>query len=75
MIFVFGNNPGMSMWRALARRRPYSRWRCWWSCSWPPASCPGTGAGFVALTLLAFEPNLLAHGAYVTTDVALSFVD
>jgi len=33
----------------------------------------GTGAGFLALTLLVFEPNLLAHGAYVTTDVALSF--
>jgi hypothetical protein len=32
----------------------------------------GNGAGFLALTLLAFEPNLLAHGAYVTTDVALS---
>jgi tetratricopeptide (TPR) repeat protein len=32
----------------------------------------GTGAGFLALTLLVFEPNLLAHGAYVTTDVALS---
>ncbi len=33
----------------------------------------GTGAGLLALTLLVFEPNLLAHGAYVTTDVALSF--
>ena len=32
----------------------------------------GAGAGFIALTLLVFEPNLLAHGAYVTTDVALS---
>jgi 4-amino-4-deoxy-L-arabinose transferase-like glycosyltransferase len=33
----------------------------------------GTGAGFLALTLLVFEPNLLAHAAYVTTDTALSF--
>ncbi len=33
----------------------------------------GTGAGFLALALLAFEPNLLAHAAYVTTDTALSF--
>lgn len=32
----------------------------------------GTGAAFVALTLLAFEPNLLAHGAYVTTDAGIS---
>ena len=32
----------------------------------------GTGAAFVALTLLTFDPNLLAHGAVVTTDAALS---
>ncbi|HSE21834.1 MAG TPA: glycosyltransferase family 39 protein, partial [Pyrinomonadaceae bacterium] len=32
----------------------------------------GTGAAFIALTLLAFDPNLLAHGAVVTTDAALS---
>lgn len=32
----------------------------------------GTGAAFIALSLLAFDPNLLAHGARVTTDVALS---
>ncbi len=28
----------------------------------------GTGAGFLALTLLVFEPNVLAHGAIVATD-------
>jgi hypothetical protein len=32
----------------------------------------GTGAAFIALILLAFDPNLLAHGALVTTDVGLS---
>ena len=32
----------------------------------------GTGAGFIALTLLVFDPNLLAHGAVVGTDAALS---
>jgi len=32
----------------------------------------GTGAAFIALTLLAFDPNLLAHGALVTTDAGLS---
>jgi hypothetical protein len=32
----------------------------------------GTGAGLVALTLLVFEPNLLAHGALVTTDAGIS---
>jgi len=28
----------------------------------------GTGAGFIALILVVFEPTLLAHGAMVTTD-------
>src|SRR3954462_5673452 len=32
----------------------------------------GTIAGFVALALLAFDPNLLAHGAVVGTDAGLS---
>ena len=31
-----------------------------------------TGAAFLALTLLVFDPNLLAHGARVTTDAGLS---
>ena len=30
------------------------------------------GAAFIALALLAFDPNFLAHGAFVTTDIALS---
>jgi 4-amino-4-deoxy-L-arabinose transferase-like glycosyltransferase len=29
----------------------------------------GTGAGFLTLLLLVFEPNFLAHGAIVATDV------
>ena len=29
----------------------------------------GTGAGFITLLLLAFEPNFLAHGAIVATDI------
>jgi 4-amino-4-deoxy-L-arabinose transferase-like glycosyltransferase len=28
----------------------------------------GTGAGFLALVLIVFEPNFLAHGGLVTTD-------
>jgi hypothetical protein len=32
----------------------------------------GSGAAFVALVLLAFDPNLLAHGALITTDVGLA---
>jgi len=29
----------------------------------------GTGAGFITLLLLVFEPNFLAHGAIVATDI------
>ncbi len=32
----------------------------------------GTTAGLLALTLFCFEPNLLAHGAYVATDMGAS---
>jgi len=32
----------------------------------------GAGAAFIALTLLIFDPNLLAHGALITTDVGLA---
>lgn len=32
----------------------------------------GLGAAFVALTLVTFSPNILAHGALVTTDTGVS---
>jgi hypothetical protein len=32
----------------------------------------GTGAGFIALALFVFDPNVLAHGAVVGTDMGLS---
>jgi 4-amino-4-deoxy-L-arabinose transferase-like glycosyltransferase len=32
----------------------------------------GTAAGFIALALLVFDPNILAHGAVVTTDVGIT---
>jgi len=32
----------------------------------------GTGAAFIALLLLVFDPNLLAHGAVVATNIGLS---
>ncbi len=32
----------------------------------------GTGAGFIALGLMVFDPNILAHGAVVGTDMGLS---
>ena len=32
----------------------------------------GAAAGLVAMTLLAFEPSLLAHGPFVTTDATVT---
>jgi len=32
----------------------------------------GLASGFIALALVAFDPNLLAHGAFVTTDMGVS---
>lgn len=32
----------------------------------------GTPAAFVALTVYAFSPNLIAHSRYITTDVAMT---
>jgi hypothetical protein len=32
----------------------------------------GTAAGLVAMTLVAYEPTLLAHGPFVTTDATVS---
>lgn len=34
----------------------------------------GITAGFIGLMLFAFDPNVLAHGALVTTDVGFSFI-
>lgn len=33
----------------------------------------GKAAGLIALTLFAFSPTILAHGRYVTTDIAAAF--
>lgn len=33
----------------------------------------GSGPALLALTLLVFEPNVLAHGALVTTDMGVTF--
>jgi Dolichyl-phosphate-mannose-protein mannosyltransferase len=32
----------------------------------------GNGAAFIALILLTFDPNFLAHGALITTDIGLA---
>lgn len=39
---------------------------------WAAREMFGPRVGLVALALLVFDPNVLAHGVYLTTDVALS---
>jgi tetratricopeptide (TPR) repeat protein len=70
--FLYGNDANVLLWRARMAAAvfticlaltvflvAYSMW--------------GEGPAFLALTLLVFEPNLLAHGALVTTDVGVTF--
>ncbi|HXA49014.1 MAG TPA: glycosyltransferase family 39 protein [Candidatus Acidoferrum sp.] len=40
--------------------------------AWWMRRCFGVAAGLLAAALLAFDPNLMAHGRYVTTDVPLT---
>jgi 4-amino-4-deoxy-L-arabinose transferase-like glycosyltransferase len=42
------------------------------SCFFLAKSLFGDVAGWIALLLLIFEPNVLAHGALITTDTAVS---
>jgi len=39
---------------------------------WAAREMFGTAAGFIALALFVFDPNFVAHGALVTTDVGVS---
>src|SRR6202790_4086464 len=70
--FLYGNDANVLLWRARMAAAvfticlgltvflvAYSMW--------------GEGPAFLALTLVVFEPNLLAHGALVTTDVGVTF--
>lgn len=39
---------------------------------WSAHSMFGAGAGLIALTIFTFEPNIVAHGFLVTTDMGLA---
>jgi tetratricopeptide (TPR) repeat protein len=69
--FLYKNDALKMMWRARVAASVFSLIAAL-LVFFAAAEMFGTTAGLIALTLFAFEPNLLAHGAYVTTDMALS---
>ena len=71
--FLYGNDANTLLWRARVWPRPSSR-SVWALLFFSVAySMWGAGPAFLALILLVFEPNFLAHGALVTTDVPVTF--
>jgi len=70
--FLYGNDANTLLWRARMAVAVFTI--CLALTVFLVAnSMWGAGPAFLALTLLVFEPNFLAHGALVTTDVAATF--
>jgi hypothetical protein len=69
--FLYKNDALKMMWRARVAASIFS-FIAALLVFFAAAEMFGTTAGLIALALIAFEPNVLAHGAYVTTDLALS---
>jgi hypothetical protein len=69
--FLYGNDAKMMLWRARMAAAAFTI--CLALAVFVVAySMWGVGPAFLALTLLVFEPNFLAHGALVTTDVGVT---
>jgi len=69
--FVYGNNANVILWRTRMAASLFTLLLAL-IVFLATKEMFGTGAGFIALTMLTFEPMLLAHGAVVTTDACLS---
>jgi hypothetical protein len=70
--FLYGNDAKTLLWRTRMAAAVFSI--CLGLTVFLLAySMWGGGPAFLALTLLVFEPNFLAHGALVTTDVGVTF--
>jgi hypothetical protein len=66
--FLYASNANTVLWRTRAAAAVFTI--CLGLAVFLVAySIAGAGPAFLALGLLAFEPNFLAHGALVTTDV------
>jgi tetratricopeptide (TPR) repeat protein len=70
--FLYGNDANTLLWRARMAAAVFTI--CLGLALFLVAySMWGAGPAFLALTLLVFEPNFLAHGALVTTDIGVTF--
>src|SRR5580658_9722007 len=70
--FLYGNDANTILWRARMAVAVFTI--CLALTVFLVAnSMWGAGPAFLALSLLVFEPNFLAHGALVTTDIAVTF--
>jgi 4-amino-4-deoxy-L-arabinose transferase-like glycosyltransferase len=70
--FLYGNDASTLLWRARMAAAVFTI--CLGLSVFLVAnSMWGAGPAFLALALLVFEPNFLAHGALVTTDIGATF--
>jgi 4-amino-4-deoxy-L-arabinose transferase-like glycosyltransferase len=69
--FLYGNDAKVMLWRARMAAAAFTI--CLALAVFAVAySMWGVGPAFLALALLVFEPNFLAHGALVTTDIGVT---
>ncbi|HTC62362.1 MAG TPA: phospholipid carrier-dependent glycosyltransferase [Candidatus Saccharimonadales bacterium] len=69
--FLYGNDASTILFRARMAAAAFTL--CLALCIFLLArSMWGNGPAFLALALFAFDPNFLAHGALVTTDIAVT---
>jgi predicted membrane-bound dolichyl-phosphate-mannose-protein mannosyltransferase len=70
--FLYGNDANTILWRARMAAAIFTI--CLALAVFLVAnSMWGAGPAFLSLALLVFEPNFLAHGALVTTDIGATF--
>lgn len=69
--FLYSNDANSLLWRARLAAAVFTIGLAL-SVFLAAYSMFGTGPAFLALTLLIFEPNILAHGALVTTDIGVT---
>src|SRR5579864_4830537 len=67
--FLYGNDARTILWRARMAAATFTLFLAL-TVFFLANSMWGEGPAFMALTLFVFEPNFLAHGALVTTDIA-----
>ena len=70
--FLYGNDAHALLWRARMAAAVFTIF-LGLAVFLVANSMWGAGPAFLALTLLVFEPNFLAHGALVTTDIGVTF--